>query len=291
MKPYRAALTVLLASAALSARAQTPPAQDPAAPKPEPAKTQAAAPAEEPEEIGTWIGNRFLQTASPLTNDKGIFEATFNHRFYESVINSGGSRLLGLDNGASITLAVDYAPLKNVSVQVARATLDADYEFSAKVTFLRPTASMPLGLGLRAGVNWLTANYFTRQSSGFVQLLASATLANRVTLAAAPSFTQRTPLRSEVLNVPLVAAFRITPSTVATAEFVPKYGREEWKAQWSFGVSKEVFHHKFGLWIGNSGATTVDQMLAGDYNGGVTDSNIRIGFNIMRQWDLVAGRP
>jgi hypothetical protein len=286
----RALLAVLAASISLGARAQNPPPAD-QKPAPDAAKPKAAAPAEEPPEIGSWIGNRFLQTASPFVNDKGIFEATFNHRFYESVINSGGSRLWGLDNGAAVYLSVDYALVKNLSVQVSRASLYADYELSAKATLLRPTPSLPLGVGLRGGLNWLTANYFQRQSSGFAQLLVSATLADRFTVAAAPSYTQRTPLRKDVINVPLIAAFRITRSTVATTEIVPKYGRDEWKAQWSFGVSKEVFHHKFGLWIGNSGATTVDQMLASDYNGGVKDSNIRIGFNLMRQFDLGAGTP
>ena len=32
-------------------------------------------------------------------------------------------------------------------------------------------------------------------------------------------------------------------------------------------------------------------MLASDYGGGVTDSNIRIGINLMRQFDLAAGKP
>jgi hypothetical protein len=282
--PRRALPALLLATAALSARAQD-------APKPATtAKPAAAAPADEPEEIGAWLGNRFLQTATPLVNDRGLFEANFNHRFYDSVVDSGGSRLFGLDNGAAVYLSMDYAPVRNFSVQVSRAALNADYEFSAKGTILRPTPDLPIGVGVRAGINWLTADYAKKQTSGFVQVLASATLANRVTFAAAPSYTQRTPLREQVINVPLIAAFRITPSTVATGEFVPKYGRTEWKSQWSFGVSKELYHHKFTLWIGNSGATTVDQMLASDYNGGVKDYNIRIGFNLMRQWDLAGKR-
>ena len=288
MTRSRALLAAFAASISFRVQAQSPPADQ--KPLPDGVKPKAAA-AEEAPEIGSWIGNRFLQTASPFVNDKGIFEANFNHRFYESVINSGGSRLLGLDNGAAVYLSMDYAVVKNLSVQVSRATLYADYEFAVKGTLLRPTPSLPLGVGLRGGLNWLTANYFQRQSGGFAQLLLSATLADRFTVAAAPSYTQRTPLRKDVINVPLIAAFRITRSTVATTEFVPKYGRDEWKSQWSFGVSKEVFHHKFGLWIGNSGATTVDQMLASDYNGGVKDSNIRIGFNLMRQFDLGAGTP
>jgi hypothetical protein len=56
--------------------------------------------------------------------------------------------------------------------------------------------------------------------------------------------------------------------------------------QWSVAVEKAVWHHRFGVWIGNSGATTVDQMMGGDYLGGVTESNIRLGFNIVRQFEI-----
>ena len=56
--------------------------------------------------------------------------------------------------------------------------------------------------------------------------------------------------------------------------------------QWSFALEKSVWRHRFAVWIGNSAATTVDQTLAGDYGGGVTDSNIRLGFNIVRQFEI-----
>jgi hypothetical protein len=293
MPVSRTALAVVLSWFTLAAAAQDAPKTPDQPPKDaKPAAAKAEAPAEDAEEIGAWVGNRFLQTASPFVNDKGIFEAVFNHRFYSSIVDSGGSRLFGLDNGAAVFLSMDCAILKNLSVQIGRATLDGDYELSAKATVLRPTASLPIAVGVRGGVNWLTANYFQRQSSGFAQVLVAGSLANdRVVLAAAPSYARRSPYRDEVINVPLVAAVKITHSVYAMAEYVPKYGRDEWKAQWSVGVFKDIYHHRFGLWIGNSGATTVDQMLASDYNGGVTDSNIRIGFNLMRQFDLAAGKP
>lgn len=37
--------------------------------------------------------------------------------------------------------------------------------------------------------------------------------------------------------------------------------------------------------MGNSQATTVDQIIGGDYNGGVTDRNMKIGFSLVRDWD------
>jgi hypothetical protein len=277
---------------AAPAEAQAPPADKKpveAQSSPAGAKPQAAADAEEEEadETAAWIGTRYLQTATPLVNELGLFEANFNHRFYDSWINAGGSRLYGLDNGASIYLAMDYVPIKNVAIQIARATLFADYEFALKATLLRPTKELPIGIGLRGGINWLTANYFQRQSSGFAQLLLSGTFGDRFTIGASPSYTQRTPTRKGVINVPIAVSYRLTKSTTLTGELVPQYGPSELKAQWSVGIGKELYHHKFALWIGNSGATTVDQMLASDYNGGVRDYNFRLGFNVVRQWDLI----
>jgi hypothetical protein len=51
-------------------------------------------------------------------------------------------------------------------------------------------------------------------------------------------------------------------------------------------VEKAVYRHRFCIWIGNSAATTVDQVTGGDYAGGVTDSNIRLGFTIVRQFEI-----
>ena len=57
-------------------------------------------------------------------------------------------------------------------------------------------------------------------------------------------------------------------------------------AEWSFAIEKQLFNHKFAVWMGNSQATTVDQYIGGDYGGAVTDRNMKIGFNLSRAWDL-----
>ena len=70
--------------------------------------------------------------------------------------------------------------------------------------------------------------------------------------------------------------------------------------QWAVMIEKAVYHHRFGLFIGNTVASTVDQMMGGDYGavpatdrngnhilvGGVTDKNIHFGFNIIRSFDF-----
>jgi len=270
-------------------------------------------------DVATDVGNRFINTNTPFTNDPGTFEAIITHRFDTAVIDSGGSSLWGLDGSAQIGLGIEYAPIRNVAVQIYRARNYADYEFAAKVTLLWPKKELPIGVAVRGGLNWLTATYLPslgleKQVSGFGQLLVSGTLFDRVTIAAAPSYVQRTPVQTDVWNVPVIAQVRITKTIALMGEFIPK-SKADLKAfdpasgayvsvkpvyQWAVMIEKAVYHHRFGLFIGNTVASTVDQMMGGDYGavlatdhngnhiivGGVTDKNIHFGFNIVRSFDF-----
>jgi hypothetical protein len=240
------------------------------------------------EGVATGLGNRFIQMNTPLTNDKGVFEAIITHRFNQAVKDAGSGGFWGLDGGAVIGLGVEYAPVKNVAVQIYRMSTFQDYEFAAKVTLLRPSKGLPVAVGVRGGLNWLTAPYFTKQSSGFGQVIVSATLFDRVTLAAAPAYVQRTPFQTDVWNVPVMGQLRITDSIALIGEFIPKKSSAAPDAvyQWSAMLEKRLYHHRFALYIGNTIASTMDQMIGGDFVGGVTDLNIHFGFNLSRDFDL-----
>lgn len=278
----------------LMAQTTPPPAAPTAAGAKAPAK--AAAPEEEEEYVVTGLGNRFVQSYTPLVNKKGLFEAAVTHRFYQPAREAGGGGALGLDGGNSFGLFLEYAFLKNVAVQIARSDANADYEFAAKVTLLRPSKSLPLAIGLRGGLDWQTANYLgpNKKSGFFGQALVSITIADVITLAAAPTIVEKTPGgggsdgNSSVFNVPIIAQIKITSSIAAIGEYVPaKTSRVPGTVgQWSFAIEKSVYHHKFALRFGNSGAVTTDQIMAGDWQGGVTESNIRLGFNLTRQFDI-----
>lgn len=269
--------------------------------------------------VATDVGNRFINIYTPLVNDPGTFEAIITHRFNQAVKDGGGSNLWGLDGSAEIGLGVEYVPVKNVAVQIYRVRSHADYEFAAKVTLFRPTQELPIGIGVRGGVNWLSGNDLAgsglqKQSSGFGQFLVSGTLFDRVTLAAAPTYVQRTPVQADVWKVPMMARIKITKSVALIGEFLLK-SNADLKGfdpgtgtfvdvtpvyQWSVMLEKSVYHHRFGLYIGNTVASTVDQMMGGDFGGartvdqdgnrilvgGVTDRNIHFGFNIIRDFDF-----
>jgi hypothetical protein len=198
---------------------------------------------------------------------------------------------------------VEFVPLKNVAVQIYRLSSLQDYEFAAKVTLLRPSKKLPIAVGVRGGLNWITARYLPslgtqKQSGGFGQVLISATLFDRVTLAAAPSYVQRTPFQTDIWNVPVMGQLKITRSIALAGEFIPKKNFAPGLTyQWSAMLEKSLYHHKFALYIGNTISSTVDQMMGGDAGaaklpdgtivGGVTDKNIHFGFNLTRSFDLI----
>lgn len=238
--------------------------------------------------VATGLGNRFSETQTALTNDRGVFEAVFMHRFLEEARESGPGGLWGLGGGSAVWLGMDYAFLKNVAVQVAWQNINYDYEFALKVTLLRPTESLPVAVGVRGGLNWDTAYYTEKMSSGFGQLLVNATIANRVTVGAAPAYVQRNKYATNIWNVPAQMQVRITDSFWAIGEFIPKKNYvPNTVYQWSFGLEKALYHHRFQLWIGNALPTAMNLLIPGGLNGGATSRNIHTGFNIVRDFDFV----
>jgi hypothetical protein len=242
---------------------------------------------QEPPPWSPGYGDRFLQNASPLVNEKGVLQAIFTHRFNQPVNSAGGNDLFGLDSGANIGLGVGYVPVDRLSVEAYRASSGGDYEFAAKYAFLEPTKERPFGIAVRGGLDWMTKYQIDQKVGGFGQVLLAATIADRVTIAAAPTFVSNTPLFKNVFNVPIAVQVRIGKGFFATGEYIPRNKDLDGSVgQWSFAIEKSVWLHRFAVWIGNSAATTVDQMMAGDYAGGVKEYNIRLGFNIIRQFEI-----
>ena len=51
-------------------------------------------------------------------------------------------------------------------------------------------------------------------------------------------------------------------------------------------VSKQVGGHIFEVLVGNSRATHVDQLLGGDSAAGFASGDVRLGFNLIRDFDF-----
>lgn len=244
--------------------------------------------AEDPEPYIAGYSDRFLAVVSPEVAEKGTLEAMFLHRFNQPVNQAGGTDLFGLDSGANIGLGLSWVPLEGLSIEAFRASTLGDYEFSAKWAALRPTARLPLGVSLRAGANWMTkAKELDTNAGAFGQLLVAWTFDEKVTIAVAPSFTTNTVLFKNAFNVPIDVRVKLSKRLALVGEYVPRNGDLAGSVgQWSAGLETVLFRHRFTVTAGNSAALTVDQMVAGDYGGGVKESNVRLGFNIVRQFEI-----
>lgn len=242
---------------------------------------------EPPADWDPGYGDRFLQTASPLVNDQGLFQVLFTHRFNQPVNEAGGNNLFGLDSGANIGIGISYVPVDRLAVEAYRASSGGDYEFALKYTLLKPTPDRPVAVGFRGGMNWMTKYEIEDKAGVFGQAIVAVTLAEKFTLAAAPTYVSNTPLFTDVFNVPLMVQLNLGKGFRATGEYVFRnQDLPDSVGQWSFALEKSVWRHRFAVWIGNSAASTVDQIMGGDYAGGVTDSNLRLGFNIVRQFEI-----
>jgi len=98
-------------------------------------------------------------------------------------------------------------------------------------------------------------------SSGFGQLLVNATIADRVTVGVAPSYVQRTTYATNIWNFPVQMQVRITDSFWALGSSSEEGLPAEEVYQWSFGLEKALYHHRFQLWIGNALPTAVNQLI------------------------------
>jgi len=56
------------------------------------------------------------------------------------------------------------------------------------------------------------------------------------------------------------------------------------RTAWHVALSKAMGAHIFEIVLGNSRATTVDQMLGGDSAAGFQTGDVRLGFNIIRDF-------
>lgn len=242
---------------------------------------------EPPADWDPGYGDRFLQTASPLVNDQGLFQVLFSHRFNQAVNRAGGNELGGLDSGANIGIGLGYAPMDRLAVEVLRASTGGDYEFAARYTVLKPTKELPVAVGVRGGLDWETKGNLDKKTAGFGQAIVAVTLGERFTLGAAPTYVSSTPLFTDVWNVPLMAQVKVARGLYVTGEYVFR-NRDlaGSKGQWSVAIEKSLFRHRFSVWVGNSGGLTVDQIMAADYGGGVLESNLRLGFNLVRQFEI-----
>jgi hypothetical protein len=121
----------------------------------------------------------------------------------------------------------------------------------------------------------------------FAQILLARKLAPGVNLLVSPSWVRDTPRLRNAFNVPVGLTFPLPGESLVEIEYIPA-NRDLGDSldAWHVALSKSVGGHIFEIVAGNSRATTVDQMLGGDSAAGFRKRDVRLGFNIVRDFSF-----
>ncbi|HXO26445.1 MAG TPA: DUF5777 family beta-barrel protein [Thermoanaerobaculia bacterium] len=234
------------------------------------------------------VGTRLIDVATPFTVGRRRLELMFTHRF-DQALNQGANahNLWGLDSGADVGIGFTYGLLRHLDLSVYRSSFQEDFELAGKLQVLGQSARMPLSAAVRAGADLLGRPGIKDPHRAFAQLLLARNLAAGWNVFASPSWVQDTPLLRNAWNVPVGVTAPLPGKWLLDGEVVaanhalrdvPGASRLAWHA----AFSRQISWHRFQIVLGNSRATTVDQILGGDFAGGFTTHDLRLGFNLVR---------
>jgi len=281
------------------------PAGTPAAPAPPPGAAVpegiAALASEVPVDTyareGAFFGSNIVNLPDGKPLKAGEVDFTIGHRFLQDIRSAGGGGLLGFDSGAYITFGGRVGLTDRLSVGAYRSNFFRSFqdrtpiEFNAAFQVSRQKTSVPITLQLRAGVEG--SQNFTDLYRPYLQVVATRTFADRVSIAAVPTFAFNT-RNSDTLLRPVFGfehkhtqalgigvGIRFLPTASIVGEYIPRLhgfrGEVKDYAGLSVGLQKSTNRHTFELVVGRQVAMT-----AAEYAVQGTDT-FRIGFNIFRR--------
>ncbi|MFL6263815.1 MAG: DUF5777 family beta-barrel protein [Thermoanaerobaculia bacterium] len=234
------------------------------------------------------LGTVLINGATPYTLGSRRLEVLFTHRFQQPVNQGGDSHnLWGLDSGADVGIGLAWGAAPHLDLSVYRASFQEDFELAGKFLVLEQAQRLPLTVAVRAGVDHLRRPGVEDPTRPFAQLLLARKLALGVNLLVSPSWVRDTPRLRNAFNVPLGLSFPIPGNSLIEIEYIPA-NRDLGDSldAWHVALSKSVGGHIFEIVAGNSRATTLDQMLGGDSAAGFRKRDVRLGFNIVRDFSF-----
>jgi hypothetical protein len=278
---------------------QTAPAQPAPAPQAQPAAASpapSAAPATATDTYLTHVdtslrdpvGTRLIDIATPFTSGERWLELLVTHRFNQP-FNQGATahNLFGLDSGADVGIGFTYGVLQHLDVSVYRSAFQEDFELAAKYQLFQQAPGMPLSVGVRAGGDLLGRLNVEDPHRPFAQLLLGRRLAPGWNVFVSPTWVRFTPLLSNAWNAPVGITAPLPGHWLLEAEGIAANralrdvpGASQFA--WHVAFAKPIGWHLFQIIVGNSRATTLDQIVGGDFAGGFAERDLRLGFNLLR---------
>lgn len=263
------------------------------------AQEDAEAPRLAPLPMGDWM----LTLPSARIPSQGTWEVKFAHRFNQA-LNQGSFEdqvhsLFGLDTNADVVFGVSYAPRPNLQYGIQRSNTNDTLEGAVKYVALPQSATMPVTLTLRGGVDWRTERGLGDRTSVFAQALISRQFGRRGELVIQPTIVTNAgravtadgsgALFEHAFNVPISGAVRVRGSLFAVAELIPPQSDlpddMDGGLGWAVGIKRAIGLHWFEILLTNNQGTLTDQYVTSTFQGtGLQVGDIRLGFNIERRF-------
>ena len=231
------------------------------------------------------LTDRVVNLPTHLTIGASTMQLLFTHRFAVSVQDAGSDDLLGLDTGADIGIGFDVGLGRAWQASIYRSSFYDEIEGAAKWTWMRQGSASPVGLALRAGVDWRGADGVDERWSGFAQAIVARRFGERLDLFLVPSYASDTPTLTDAFNLGAAASVHLPKRWDVSVEVMPaNQDAEDGELAWAVGLAKRVRGHEFLIYFGNSRATTTDLLVGTDFPGGYEASDVRLGFNLARRF-------
>jgi len=233
------------------------------------------------------LGTILINGATPYTLGARKIEVLFTHRFQQAIQDGDSHDLWGLDNGADVGIGLAWGATPKLDLSLYRASFQEDFELAGKFLAFEQSRRLPLTMAARAGIDHLRRPGVEDPTRPFVQLLLARKIAPGVNLLVSPSWSRDTPRLRNAFNVPLGLTFPLPggEDQLIEIEYIPaNRDLDDSKDAWHVALSKKVGGHIFEVVLGDSRASTVDQMLGGDFAGGFKTRDVRLGFNIVRDF-------
>jgi hypothetical protein len=267
-------------------------------------------PVDEDAREGAFFGANIVNLPNGKPQKKGGIDFFIGHRFSQDVADAGLGSLFGFDSAAVVAYGVRGGITDRLSASILRSNLGKTISLGTAFQVSRQSASMPLTLQARAGIDGRNNfglyerdddNPQARQYSPYIQIAATRTFQDRFSVSLVPIFafnTRREPNiaveladgaeHNNTISMGIGIGYRFLPSASIVGEYIPRLwgfkselgdtpGVSKDHERFSIGVQKSTFRHTFELLITRQQAMTP---AAYSFQGSDT---FKVGFNIYRK--------
>ena len=229
--------------------------------------------------------NHIANLPSAETLQRNDLQFEISHRFVTPV-NGGYEAFWGLDDGANIRIALDYALTNYILFSVGRSNIFDNLDLNAKWKFLQVrNEHLPLVAAIRAGAAFNTADIgaIEDQNQFYGQLVLNTLIMKKLGIGIVPSYLENSNiLSSETKNsstLGIYGQFYVSPLWSVFAEWnTTLSGYKNLYNPLTFGIELETGGHFFKIFLSNSSNLNTAQYLVG----ADLKDEWRIGFNITR---------